>query len=80
VEEIIKMAEFKVRLPFMIYVTTTVEAETEEDALDEAVQGVDITCYCGNGGDDRLIGSWNTDDTLNCGDYVGGAKIITDEN
>jgi len=63
------MSEYRVTLPFVIYVTTTIEADSEQEAIDEAVNDVSLTNYCGNGGDDRMVGSYNTNDTIEPGDF-----------
>lgn len=63
------MSEYKVTLPFIIYVTTTVDADSEDDAIEAATSEVSLTNYCGNGGDDRIVGSYDTSDTIEAGDF-----------
>jgi hypothetical protein len=64
------MSTYKVTLPFIVYVTAEIEADNEEKAIEEATGNLALTNYCGNGGDDRLVGSWNTSNTLEPGDLI----------
>jgi hypothetical protein len=66
--------KYKVTLPFIIYVTTTVEADSEDIAIDEAIENVQLTNYCGNGGDDRMVGSYDTCDTIEPGEFIDDAS------
>lgn len=50
------MAKFKVTAPFVVFVSTEIEAESEQDAIDLAYEEISITRFCGNGGSDKLIG------------------------
>ena len=67
--------KYKVTLPFVIYVTTTVEADSEQEAIDEAANDVILTNYCGGGGSDRLCGSYDMSDTIECGDFFENEHI-----
>lgn len=49
--------KYEVVIPFIIYVTVKVEAGDEDDAICEAIEGVELTNYCGHGGYDRLVGT-----------------------
>ena len=50
------MKKFKVTFKTSLYVDVIVEAETEDEAINEAEQSVYINGYCGNGGCDKLVG------------------------
>ena len=45
-----------------VIVEVVVEAENKEDAIEKAYDNVSIDSYCGNGGSDKLIGVWDTDE------------------
>lgn len=70
--------KYKVRLPFLVYVEHECEADSEQEAIDISVDEVQLTNYCGNGGSDKLIGSYDTDDTIECGEFFedGVREII----
>lgn len=70
------MSAYKVTLPFIIYVTAEIEADSEDEAIDEAINDIGITNYCGNGGDDRLVGGWNTSCTIECGDFIDSVDYL----
>lgn len=69
------MSTYKVTLPFVIYVTAEIEADSEQEAIDNAINEVGLTNYCGGGGSDRLCGSWNMSHTIECGDFIEGENV-----
>ena len=48
--------KYEVVVPFVVWVTTEVEAESKEDAIDIGAEEACITGFCGNGSSERLIG------------------------
>lgn len=50
------MKQFRVTVPFAVFVTIEVEAESKEDALEIGADEAYISAFCGNGGVDKLIG------------------------
>ena len=70
------MSTYKVTLPFVIYVTAEIDADSEQEAIDEAINDIGITNYCGNGGDDRLVGGWDTKHTIECGDFIDSVDYL----
>lgn len=51
------MKKYKVEMVWPVYVTITVEAETEEEALEAAQDEAYMDSYCGNGGlGDKIVG------------------------
>lgn len=59
------MAKWKVVGNMTVFVTTIVEAESEEDALAEAEASFGgLTNYVGNGGTNKLIGVCNAEDSI----------------
>jgi len=52
------MKTFEVYYKTEVYLTVTVEAENKYDARDKADEIIpsELTCYCGNGGCDQLVG------------------------
>lgn len=69
------MSTYKVTLPFVIYVTAEIEADSEQEAIDNAINEVGLTTYCGGGGSDRLCGSWDMSHTIECGDFIEGDNV-----
>lgn len=49
------MKKYRVGIPYVAWVYTTVEANDEDDAIDKAMRNTP-TAYCGNGGSDKLVG------------------------
>lgn len=45
-----------------VTVEVTVEAENKKEAIEKAYDNVSIDSYCGNGGFDKLIGVFDTDE------------------
>jgi hypothetical protein len=50
------MPFYNVTIPYAVFVTVEVEAENEESAIEEGLNDSVINAYCGNGGNDKLIG------------------------
>ena len=51
------MKKFKVTIPYVCYVTTEVQADDKDDAIDLACMDTYVGSFCGNGGNgDKLIG------------------------
>lgn len=48
--------KYKVTVPYAIFVTVEVEADSVEEAEDEAFDHIYVCGYAGNGGTDKLIG------------------------
>jgi len=56
------MKTYEVPFKAIVYITVTVEADTPEEALELAYdEGVDLECFCGNGGCEQLVGVYSTD-------------------
>ena len=76
--------KYKVSMPFIVFVTAEIEADSKKDTIEIAIDEVGLTNYCGNGGFDRLIGSYDTDHTIECGDFFEssghGINIIVEES
>ena len=49
------MNKYRVTIPYAVYVTTEVEAEDEENAIELACEN-NLRCYVGNNALDRLCG------------------------
>lgn len=55
------MKKYTVGIPYIVVVTAIVEAESESDAVDAAFDdGASLTSYCGNGGNDKLVGVYGS--------------------
>ena len=50
------MSNYRVSIPYIIYVDIEVEADDEESAVEEAYDLSHISNYVGNGGSDKLVG------------------------
>ena len=69
------MKKFEVTCAVPVYLTIKVEAETEEDAIDEAGQYMYLTNYAGNGGMDKLCGTSETNVSIEAGEEMLEGKI-----
>ena len=58
--------KYKLSIPFAIYVEKEVEADSEDEALEQAYE-VSLTNYCGNGGWSKLVGTYCHSD-IECDD------------
>lgn len=45
-----------------VNIEVTVEAKNKKEAIEKAYENVSIDNYCGNGGYDKLIGVYDTDE------------------
>ena len=50
------MKKYEVFLPYIVEVRVEVQAEEEEEAIENAIKESHVGGYCGNGGNDKLIG------------------------
>lgn len=69
--------KYKLSIPFAIYVEKEVEADSEEDAIEQAYE-VSLTNFVGNGGTSKLVGTYCHSD-IECNDQPidsGDYKII----
>jgi hypothetical protein len=71
------MPKYIVEIPYLVFVTVTIEAENEEEAIDIALDEASIGAYCGNGGHDKLIGVTG-DASIYCDDcpITGGDAVV----
>ena len=58
--------KYRVTVPYAVFVTVEVEAESKQDAEDAACDEIYISNFCGNGGSDKLIGV--TEGSIEAGD------------
>lgn len=58
--------KYKLSIPFAIYVEKEVEADSEDEALEQAYE-VSLTNYGGNGGTSKLVGTYCHSD-IECDD------------
>lgn len=60
----------KYKVPFSVtcYVTVEVEAENKEEAINLADDEVHLSGYCGNGGNDKLIGVYGKNLSVEAGE------------
>jgi hypothetical protein len=70
-----KMKKFVVTCVLPVYLNIKVEAETEDDAIDEAGQYMYLTNYAGNGGSDKLCGTSESNVSVEGGDEPMEGKI-----
>lgn len=56
--------EYIVRGSVELIVEVTVKAENAEEAIEKAYDNIYISSYCGNGGNDKLVGVENTDEAI----------------
>ena len=50
------MAKYRVEVPYLIWVTKEVEADSEESAIDIVIDNANIGYLVGNNGTDKIIG------------------------
>jgi len=62
------MKKYIVTVPYAVFVTLEIEAETEQAAIDLGIQESLISGYCGNGGTDKLIGVSGLNISIQAGD------------
>lgn len=60
--------KYNVTIPFLIWAIVEVEADDENEAIDEALNDTALTTYCGNGGSSKLCGTYCHAD-IEVGDY-----------
>lgn len=53
------MKKYEVTVPFPVFVTVKVEAESRDDAIEEAISDAQLTAFAGNGGTDKLVGVYS---------------------
>ena len=72
--------KYRVTIPYACWVTVEVEASNEEEAEELAFEDSGITGNCGNGGNDKLIGVYGENVSIEAGDDplegVGFAIVI----
>lgn len=79
------MKNYRVEIPYLVYVSAYVEAENEEDAIDAAFnEGAGLTGYCGNGGSGKLVGVYGENLFVEAADTPyenesDGVEIIVEE-
>lgn len=64
------MKDYIVNMTMPVYLTIRVEAETPEEAIDEAYELAYIENYVGNGGTDKIVGTRSPNVSLEAGDEV----------
>jgi hypothetical protein len=72
--------KYNVTVPYAVFVTTEVEADSKEEAEENAINKIYISGYCGNDGTDKLIGI--TEGSIEAGDTPledGGFSIEVEE-
>lgn len=72
--------KFCVTVPYAVFVTIEVDADSREEAEEQAINEIYVTGYCGNGGTDKLIGV--TEGSIEFGDTPledGGFSIDVKE-
>lgn len=60
--------KFKVYGTVRVHMTVEVEAEDAEGAIEAAEEFGGLTGYCGNGGNDKLVGTAERNVSLDVGD------------
>lgn len=56
------MTNYRVSIPYVVYVHADVEADNEDDAIEAAFDnGAGLTQFAGNGGSDKLVGVYGSD-------------------
>ncbi|MGD9697533.1 hypothetical protein [Acinetobacter sp.] len=60
--------KYKVTIPFAVFVSVEVDAETPKEAEDIAFEDAYITGYCGNGGTDKLVGVSGSNVSIEAGE------------
>lgn len=64
------MAKWEVNCAIPVFLTITVDADSEEQAIDAAMEAASLGSYVGNGGIDKLIGTSKSNVSLEPGDIV----------
>lgn len=63
------MGKYNVTATIPVFITVTVEADSKEDALDQAYdEGLYLSGYCGNGGSDKLVGTSGSNVSVEAGE------------
>lgn len=65
--------KYRVAIPFIIWASVEVDADSEQEAIEEALNDTSLTTYCGNGGDDKLVGTY-CHASIEVGDYFSDSK------
>ena len=77
------MKRYRVSIPYACWVTVDVEAENEEEAIEAAFDNGAIGHFCGNGGNDKLIGVYGDNVSIDVDDEsidgIADFKIEIDE-
>lgn len=75
------MATWKVFCTMPVFATITVDADNEDEAIEAAMQYASLTGYVGNGGTDKMVGTGDSNVSLEPGDgpIEGGGFDITAE-
>lgn len=67
------MKNYRVYIPYAVYVCVEVKADNEEQAKEMAIDQSYIDSYCGNGGMDKLIGVRDSNMSIEINDdYLDG--------
>lgn len=65
------MKKFEVTAALPVFITVTVEAEDEDDAIDAAWESFSLRSYCGNGGiGNKLVGVDAPNVSIEAGEIV----------
>lgn len=62
------MKKYRVVIPFPVWVSVVVEADTPEEAEEVALGEVYLDQYAGNGGTDKIIGVRNSNMSVEAGE------------
>ena len=62
------MPKYEVYVTIPVFAAIKVEAEDSEEAIDKAWGYSGLTGYCGNGGTDKLVGTYEQNVSLEPGD------------
>jgi len=64
------MKKFAVTAALPVFITATVEAADEEEAVDKAYEFFSLTAFAGNGGTDKLVGVSESNVSIEAGESV----------
>ena len=76
------MKKYRVTIPFPVFISIDVEAESMVDAEDIALNEVVLISYAGNGGTDKLVGVSGSNMSIEPGEMhidTGGYDINIEE-
>ena len=67
---------YDVTIPIVCWVTVSnIDAEDAEDAEEKAFSTYEVSAFCGNGGNDKLIGVTESDQSIEVGDYIDMLEV-----